>query len=247
MLMRSLLQHLDLILKSKANVDRYRQDTFERAENRYDNYFLGMGNDLTDEISVYLGMEYFEFGYESRYDAGRNGINVIGSAGNSSAGYRDNTAFFVEGLYLPNDIEGLEVSVSARQDDYSDFGSASTSKIGAAYDITDELFVRASFGDSFIPADMTSLYGAAAESYPVCKRFCLHVMLPVLLKLIVLRRQYATFYVSNPNLQPETSESINMGVVWSPSFMAGNQSFSLDYYEITFEDLQIENHSSSFN
>ena len=29
-----------------------------------------------------------------------------------------------------------------------------------------------------------------------------------------------------------------MGLVWSPSFMAGNQSFSLDYYEITFEDLQ---------
>ena len=31
----------------KANVDRYRHDTFERAENRYDNYFFGMGNDLT--------------------------------------------------------------------------------------------------------------------------------------------------------------------------------------------------------
>ena len=29
-----------------------------------------------------------------------------------------------------------------------------------------------------------------------------------------------------------------MGLVWSPSFMNGNQSFSIDYYEITFEDLQ---------
>ena len=106
-----------------------------------------MGNDLTDEISIYLGMEYFEFGYNSRYDAGRNGINVIGSAGNSSKGERDNTAVFVEGLYIPSDIEGLEVSLSARQDDYSDFGEATTSKIGVAYDITDELFVRASFGD----------------------------------------------------------------------------------------------------
>ena len=54
-------------------------------------------------------------------------------------------------------------------------------------------------------------------------------------------------YVSNANLQPETSESINMGVVWSPSFMAGNQSFSLDYYEITFEDLQTRITLQAFN
>ena len=222
---------------AKANVDIYRQDTFERAENRYDNYFLGFGNDLTDEVSIYLGVEYFEFGYESRYDAGRNGLNVIGSAGNSSAGYRDNTAFFVEGLYLPNAVEGLEVSVSARQDDYSDFGSASTSKIGAAYDITDELFVRASIGDSFIPADMTSLYGAAAESYQFATDFT-SCRATGIADDDCPERQYASFNVSNPNLQPETSDSINMGVVWSPSFMAGNQSFSLDYYEITFEDLQ---------
>jgi iron complex outermembrane receptor protein len=221
----------------KATVDRYRQDTFERAENRYDNYFFGMGNDLTDEISIYLGMEYFEFGYNSRYDAGRNGINVIGSAGNSSKGERDNTAVFVEGLYIPSDIEGLEVSLSARQDDYSDFGEATTSKIGVAYDITDELFVRASFGDSFIPADMSSLYGSASESYPFARDF-VSCDATGIAEVDCPRRQYATFYVSNPNLQPETSESVNMGLVWSPSFMAGNQSFSLDYYEITFEDLQ---------
>ena len=221
----------------KANVDIYRQDTFERAENRYDNYFLGFGNDLTDEVSIYLGVEYFEFGYESRYDAGRNGLNVIGSAGNSSAGYRDNTAFFVEGLYVPNAVEGLEISVSARQDDYSDFGSASTSKIGAAYDITDELFVRASIGDSFIPADMTSLYGAPAESFQFATDFT-SCRATGIADADCPERQYASFLVSNANLQPETSDSINMGVVWSPSFMAGNQSFSLDYYEITFEDLQ---------
>ena len=221
----------------KANVDIYRQDTFERAENRYDNYFLGFGNDISDEVSVYLGVEHFEFGYESRYDAGRNGLNVIGSAGNSSAGYRDNTAFFVEGLYTPEDVEGLEVSVSARQDDYSDFGSASTSKIGAAYDITDELFVRASIGDSFIPADMTSLYGAPAESFQFATDFT-SCRATGIADADCPERQYASFLVSNANLQPETSDSINMGVVWSPSFMAGNQSFSLDYYEITFEDLQ---------
>jgi iron complex outermembrane receptor protein len=56
-----------------------------------------------------------------RYDAGRQGKNTIGSAGNSSAGERDATAFFVETLYNPAEMDELEVSFSARQDDYSDF------------------------------------------------------------------------------------------------------------------------------
>ena len=84
---------------------------------------------------------------------------------------------------------------------------------------------------------MTSLYGSASESYPFARDF-VSCDATGIAEVDCPRRQYATFYVSNPNLQPETSESINMGLVWSPSFMAGNQSFSLDYYEITFEDLQ---------
>ena len=84
---------------------------------------------------------------------------------------------------------------------------------------------------------MTSLYGAPAESFQFATDFT-SCRATGIADVDCPERQYASFLVSNPNLQPETSDSINMGVVWSPSFMAGNQSFSLDYYEITFEDLQ---------
>ena len=218
-------------------INRYRQDTFSRSENRYDNYFFGAGSDLSDEVSIYLGMEYFEFDYEDRYDAGRNGFNVIGSAGNSSKGSRDNTAVFVETLYTPNAVDGLEVSFSARQDDYSDFGSADTWKVGAAYDITDELFVRVSLSTSFIPADMSSLYGAPSESYTFATDYVACDAAGTA-EADCKQRQYGTYYISNPNLQPEESENSNIGLVWAPSNLPGNSNFSMDYYNLEFSNLQ---------
>ena len=215
-------------------VNRYRQDTFERAENRYDNYFFGAGRDLSDEVSIYLGMEYFEFGYVSRYDAGRNGFNVIGSAGNSSAGERDATAYFVETLYNPAQIDGLEVSFSARQDDYSDFGNSSTWKIGAAYDVTPDLLVRFSAGTSFIPPNMSSLYGARSESYQFATDYvaCDAAGTP---EADCKQRQYATYLVSNPNLEAEESDNYNFGAIWN---INDNIVASLDWYSLEFQNLQ---------
>ena len=215
-------------------VNRYRQDTFERAENRYDNYFFGAGRDLSDEVSIYLGMEYFEFGYVSRYDAGRNGFNVIGSAGNSSAGERDATAYFVETLYNPAQIDGLEVSFSARQDDYSDFGNSSTWKIGAAYDVTPDLLVRFSAGTSFIPPNMSSLYGARSESYQFATDYVACDAAGTA-EADCKQRQYATYLVSNPNLEAEESDNYNFGAIWN---INDNIVASLDWYSLEFQNLQ---------
>jgi len=213
-------------------VNRYRQDTFERAENRYDNYFFGAGRDLGEDVSIYVGMEYFEFGYESRYDAGRNGFNVIGSAGNSSAGERDATAYFFETLYTG--VDKMEISFSAREDDYSDFGRSTTWKLGASYDITPDLFVRASAGTSFIPPNMTSLYGAPSESYQFAIDYvaCDAAGTP---EDECKQRQYATYLVSNPVLEAEESDNFNFGAIWQVN---DNITTSLDWYAIEFANLQ---------
>ena len=217
----------------QSTVDRYKHDVFERAENRYDNYFFGAGTDLTDEVSIYLGMEYFEFGYESRYDAGRVGKNVIGSAGNSSSGERDATAFFVETLYNPAEMEELEVSFSARQDDYSDFGTSSTWKLGAKYDVNDDLLVRASAGTSFIPPNMSQLYGADSESYQFAIDYvaCDAVGTP---EADCKQRQYATYVLSNPTLEPEESDNFNLGAIYNVN---ENIVVSLDWYSIEITNL----------
>jgi iron complex outermembrane receptor protein len=214
-------------------VDKYRHDTFERAENRFDSYFFGAGRDLSDKLSIYVGYEYFEFDYESRYDAGRQGLNVIGSAGNSSSGSRDVGAFFGEALYTVN--ADLEISASARQDDYSDFGKANTYKIGAKWNVpmVDNLFVRASAGTSFIAPDMQSLYGADSESYQFARDYVACDAASIA-PADCPQRQYATYITSNAGLEAEESDNLNLGLVWRP---LPNQSVSLDYYEITFENL----------
>lgn len=214
-------------------IDKYRQDTFERAENRFDSYFFGAGRDLSDDLSIYLGYEYFEFDYESRYDAGRGGKNVIGSAGNSSSGSRDVGAFFVEALYVAN--ADLEISASARQDDYSDFGTSSTYKLGGKWTVpnVDNLFVRASLGTSFIAPDMQSLYGADSESYQFARDYVACDAAGIA-PTACPQRQYATYITSNAGLGAEESDNVNFGVVWKP---AANHSISLDYYQITFENL----------
>ena len=214
-------------------VAKYKTDTFERAENRYDNYFFGAGTDITDEVSIYLGMEYFEFGYESRYDAGRQGKNTIGSAGNSSAGERDATAFFVETLYNPAEMDELEVSFSARQDDYSDFGTSSTWKLGAKYDVNNDLMIRASAGTSFIPPSMAQLYGADSESYQFAIDY-VACSAAGIAETDCVTRQYASYVTSNPALEAEESDNFNIGAIYNVN---DNIVVSLDWYSLEFSNL----------
>jgi iron complex outermembrane recepter protein len=80
---------------------------------------------------------------------------------------RDVTSEFVE-LLLPivgssNSFRGVRefsVNVSARHDDYSDFGSTSNPRIGINWSPIDALRVRASFSESFTAPALTSRGGA---------------------------------------------------------------------------------------
>jgi len=208
----------------------YKSDTYERAENRYRNVFGGIGSDLTENLSIFVGFEFFEFMYDSRYDAGRQGFNVIGSAGNSSGGSRDATAFFGEAGYVWNDVT---LSASVRYDDYSDFGDSTTYKIGGSYDLLDNLLLRASFGTSFIPPDMYTLYGAPGESYAFATDYVACDAAGTA-EADCKARQYATYNISNPFLEAEESESWNVGIVWD---ITGNQRVSADFYGLKFDNL----------
>ncbi len=87
---------------------------------------------------------------------------------------RDVTSEFVE-LLLPivssaNSVPGvreLTVNVSARHDDYSDFGSTSNPRLGINWSPIDALRIRANFAESFTAPALTSrggVNGVTAES-----------------------------------------------------------------------------------
>jgi iron complex outermembrane receptor protein len=212
-----------------STIALYRADLFEKATNEYRSWQFGMGKALSGDLDFYAGAEGFEFEYASRFDATREGLNAIGSAGNSSSGERDAWAVFSELLYTFGDAK---LSASVRYDDYSDFGDTTNFKLGGSYDITDTLMVRASFGTSFIPPDMSSLYAADIESYPFAKDYVACDAAGIA-EDDCPSRQYATYYTSNPVLDAETSENISAGMVWSPM---DNLQFRVEYYDIAIEE-----------
>ena len=161
--------------------------------------------------AIYLGAEYYEIKYSALVDAQSEAGMVGGSAGNSAEGYRDVTAYMVEGVFPV--LEWMELSAAFRADDYSDFGSASSPRLGVNIAVPgyEQLRFRASWGEGFRAPDLSDLYGATsfsaedATDYWGCEQTGQDPC---------PERQFDTYIGSNPNLDAEESESLSFGVDW---------------------------------
>lgn len=195
---------------------------------------LGAQFDMFDmpagAATAYVGYEYYEVDYSALVDAQSEAGLIGGSAGNSAEGYRDVTAYYAEAIFPVTDW--AEIDVAVRVDDYSDFGSATSPRIGATFSIpgVDGLTVKASWGQGFRAPDLSDLYGATAFSaedaydYYYCRINSIAVC---------NEQQFDTFIGSNPELDAETSESISLGVsyVFMDSWTA-----TVNYMNLTLED-----------
>jgi outer membrane receptor protein involved in Fe transport len=117
-------------------------------------------------------------------------------------------------------VHRLELSVAARTENYSDFGSTTNPKVGLIWEPVEGLTTRASWGTSFRAPALTELYdrvqiGAANLASPTGSQ----------LTLIHLG--------GNTALQPEKAESLTVGVeVRRPKGLR----FGANYFDILFED-----------
>ncbi|MEC7369997.1 MAG: TonB-dependent receptor [Pseudomonadota bacterium] len=187
-------------------------------------YFGGLQWDLFEmgggTAAAYLAAEYFEIDYAALVDAQSEAGLIGGSAGNSAEGYRDVTAVSVEAVFPVTDW--LEIDVAVRADSYSDFGDATSPRIGAAMTIPgyEQIKLRASWGQGFRAPDMSDLYGLTSFSASSGKDYwgCEQVgqdPCPT--------RQFDTYIGSNPDLEAEESETFSIGGDWDfmDNWMAG--------------------------
>ena len=204
---------------------------------------LNFGGDI---VELPGGTLAFAAGYEFRDQEGSFQPDSVVAAGDSAgipaqptSGSYDVNAFYGE-LNIPILSEMaladlLDVSLAARSADYSTFGSETTSKIGVRWRPVPELLLRASFAEGFRAPSIGELFGSLSRFDDTiadpCSDFnnsgasqtiidnCIAEGVPADGSYVQLGGQISVLTGGNSELQPETVDSTNFGIVWSPSFV----------------------------
>ncbi|KGK00935.1 TonB-dependent receptor domain-containing protein [Thalassotalea sp. ND16A] len=209
--------------------------TLQNSQSTFDQYNGGIGFDMFElpggDVAHFFGAEYMEVSFADTYDGQSEAGLVGGSAGNSSSGARDITAFFYEAALPVTDT--VEVNLAVRYDDYSDFGDNTAPKASVRWEILDGLVFRASYSEAFRAPGLDELNAAttfSAES-AIDYRGCESAGID---RADCTSQQHDTYYKSNPDLGPETSEYTNIGVAWD---ITDDVSLKVDYFQLSIEDV----------
>jgi iron complex outermembrane recepter protein len=143
---------------------------------------------------------------------------------------RDSQALFGE-LSLPI-TKPLEAQFAVRHDRYSDFGGTTNPKVSLRFQPLRTLLVRASVGTGFRAPSLEDLYATDVTGFPQAIDFqgCAAAGTP---RDQCNAKQIFTNVKSNPNLKPEKSEALTLGLVFEP--FAG-ASASVDYIRVQKKD-----------
>lgn len=149
-------------------------------------------------------------------------------------------------------VRQLDLSVALRYSDYSTFGSTTNGKFGFLWQSTDELTARATYAEGFRAPSVGELYGSPARFDATITDPCnmatgqtatncqaLGVATPG--TFVQANTQIGIRTGGNPDLEPETADSMTGGVVYSPSWAedqswASRMDFELTYYQHEITD-----------
>ena len=145
----------------------------------------------------------------------------------------------------------LDIDVALRYSDYSTFGEVTTGKFGFRWRPSEQLLVRGTYAEGFRAPFIGELHGLSqfgASIKDPCSGFavsgnaqlianCQALGVPASYRQ--LSSQVFTTTGGNPDLQPETSDSFTLGMVYSPDLAAGGWADTLDF-ELTYYNHQID-------
>ena len=131
-------------------------------------------------------------------------------------------------------LERLELNISGRFEDYSDFGDSFTPKVGVILAPSDDVRFRASWSESFNPPPLgrvgTQGIGSAIPSTFLNTLFGVVAPDPSIEDVVVL-----TTLGPGTNLQPEESEAITFGLDFDYDAGRGTLSGALTWFDIEFD------------
>lgn len=214
---------------SPAVLDAIRLSTVREAQSSLHGVDFKFNGDLVDLPAGAVG---FAAGIEARTEslASRNPWQIdaglqVRPAIAAVDGERDVVALYAE-FNVPI-VQGLELQLAGRGDDYSDFGSAFSPKAGLRWQALDTLLVRASASRGFRAPSLSENSASTNISYGT-------VVDPYDPDIAGSRQSPTFFTVGNTELDPERTKSYNVGLVVSPR---ADTSLSLDWYRIELDNL----------
>jgi iron complex outermembrane recepter protein len=182
---------------------------------------------------------------------GVNGVNDLGldptdndfiraSGKDDLAGDRTIAAAFVETvvpLAAPSNgipfMHSLALGASVRYEHYSDFGSTTNPKFTLEYRPIDSVMIRASYNEGFRAPTLAAVHYPPRASGSAYNDPYREPITGLPEDGSVPRRNISS---GNPELTPETSEGLSLGLVVDVPFVTGLR-FSVDYFKIKQEDI----------
>lgn len=181
-------------------------------------------------MGLALGVETRRESYKSTPDPliSADAFSVLGAS--SSDGSRNVSAVYAE-LSAPI-VKSVETQLALRVDHYSDFGTATTPKLGLKWKALTNLALRATYAEGFRAPSLTELVQSPTRGFysglvdpqlcPVPDPDNANCDLSV-----------EAIFGSNPNLKPEKSKSFTVGMVFEPT---NNLTISADVFHIKRRD-----------
>lgn len=170
----------------------------------------------------------YAIGVENRFESGYYTPDMITQRGESTAAQQDPTEgdYSVQSVYFEASmpvLESVTIEGAARYDNYSTFGGATTWKLGATWNVTDEFMVRSVLATGFRAPNVAELFGGNSGSFDYLADPWGNEQDP----------QIEVNYTSDKNLKAEESKSFTFGMVWE---ITDGLSSTMDYWKFDITD-----------
>jgi len=204
------------------------------------------------------------FGAETRRETGYAKPDSVTEAGESIANqvFTTDGAFETDELFAEIDVpilsgmtafEDLSLNLQYRFTDYDTFGSDDAYRVGLNWQITDWIRLRGNVSTAYRAPSVTDLYSGGTQSFDFFTDICEAAQSGIqpgsnayencLLDGIdpatftQFSSQYPVIAGGNPNLGPETADTVTYGIVFTPGgFLEGLQ-LSVDVWDIEVTNL----------
>jgi len=223
-------QNPDYILNAiKATIGR---DAYFRIAEFYTTASMPLMKMAGGDAQLLFGAERRTEKYQDLYDSLSEAGVILGSAGNSAGGTRQVNSYFTETV-LPV-AKGVELSLAARHESYSDYGSDTSPKASVRWKVRPNLLVRGAVGTGFAAPSLpilTQKESFSAESVIDPVTYVAFGGKPA--DANTKQVQVDTYFIANPDLSSEKSENASIGVVWDAT---DKISLKADYWQIKITD-----------